>query len=127
MCFSDLLACPEIAKQATPLNKIFSLAVAQGLRLRAPARFRLMTLAEVLPTALPSRCRSALVSLGMRRNRPHARFLLPLFFYTVHYIQKCLKQDFFVYSLLGNSLHFSLFLNYFAHPSSSSIKNSYPH
>ena len=41
-------------------------------------------------------------------------------FYTVHYIQKRSKQRLFVYWVLGNSFHFSLFLNYFAHPSPSS-------
>ena len=54
MCCSGLLACPEITNQTIFRNIILPLAVAQGLMLCALTRFRLMTVAEGLPTAPPS-------------------------------------------------------------------------
>lgn len=50
MCCSGLLACPEITKHAIPRNIILPLAVARGLKLRVLTLFRLLTVAEVLPT-----------------------------------------------------------------------------
>ena len=45
-------------------------------------------------------------------------------FYTVHSIQKCSKYRVSIYCMLGNSFHFSLFLDYFTHPSPSSRLSS---
>ena len=74
MCCSGLIACLEITKQAIPRNILLPLAVAQGLNLRASIRshlgtqascltcFRLLTVAEVLPTVQTSHGLSSLGS-----------------------------------------------------------------